>query len=136
MKYIKYTTYIFIAAIVFTCIDTSAYQQWYNYAAIEIPAFNGYWQTTKTKSKDNYGNQLMYETGATESGTAVTQPMAATVIRNTDPVRLADRYVALKKDKNVILPDSATVGSYHLKIKVDKWVLLPTYFSGTWVVDQ
>lgn len=78
----------------------------------------------------------MYETGATESGTAVTQPMATTVIRNTDPARLADRYVALKKDKNVILPDSATVGSYYLKIKVDKWVLLPTYFSGTWVVDQ
>lgn len=136
MKYIKYTIFIFIAAIAFTCFDTSAYQQWYNYAAIEIPAFNNYWQTITTKSKDNYGNQLMYETGATEAGTGITQPIAATVLRTTAPVRLYDQYTRLYVGQNVNLTDSSTVGSYHLRIKVDKWVLLPTYFSGTWIVDQ
>lgn len=135
MKYIKYTIFLFIFAVVFACADTQAYQQWYSYAAIEIPAFTLSWEFPN-KEKYIAGNQLMYETGATEQGTGVSQPIAAAVHRNTAPVTTKEKWVSLIKGKNVTLSDSSLTGSYHLLIKVDKWVILPTYFSGTWVVEQ
>lgn len=134
MKYLKFTSLLFVVAVVFATCNVNATQQ-YSYANIEIPAFNGFWISPEHIKKTT-SNQYARKTSCIEKGTGVAQPAAAQTMKKTSGGG-ASNWSRLGTSNTLLSGGYNTLAghTYALHIKVDKWVLIPASFSGGWTID-